>query len=231
MKQLLFLAIMWLPATRAQAQNNDCKVLSDSLKGVYEGGCRNGKADGAGKASGAHAYSGEFKNGLPDGKGKYTWPNGDVYEGGFKKGLKEGYGELHRPSSHADSLLTGFWKKDVYKGKYEKPYIVHNTTSNISRVEVNKTGDGEKTITVSVMLLAGGGSLGTRNNQTVVRMSDVQVSKGLFIYKSNTTISNKDVTTFRGVDFPFRAKFFFGSSIVEIEFFEPGEWDVMVPIL
>ncbi len=154
-----------------------------------------------------------------------------MYEGSFKKGLKEGYGELRKAGTQKDSALTGYWKKDIYKGKYEKPYIIHNISTGVSRVEVNKTGNADKTITVSVTLLAGGGNLGTRDNKTVVTMTDVQIISGVFLYKSSSTISNKDMTIFRGVDFPFRARYYFGTLSVDIEIFEPGEWDILVPIL
>ena len=70
-------------------------MLADSLKGTYEGDCKNGKADGKGKATGTDSYDGEFKNGLPDGIGKYNWKSGDYYEGEWKKGLKDGKGEMH----------------------------------------------------------------------------------------------------------------------------------------
>ncbi|HMU09161.1 MAG TPA: hypothetical protein PKC54_04100 [Ferruginibacter sp.] len=231
MKQLFFSVALFLSIVQALSQNPDCKVLADSLKGTYEGGCKSGKADGKGKASGTDVYEGEFKSGLPDGKGKYNWKNGDVYEGNFKKGLKEGYGELRKSSGNQDSVLTGFWKKDIYKGRYEKPYMVHNTTSEVSRVEVNKTGNADKTITVSVTLLTGGGNRNTRDNKTVMVMTDVQIIKGVFLYKASSTISNKDVTIFRGVDFPFRARFYFGNASVDVEIFEAGEWDILVPIL
>ena len=231
MKQLTFFFALFLLASNARSQNTDCRVLADSLSGTYEGGCKNGKASGSGKATGAHIYTGDFKAGLPDGKGKYNWPNGDVYEGNFKNGLKEGYGEFRKAGIRPDSVMIGYWKKDVYKGRYEKPYIIHNTTINVGRVEVNKTGNSEKTVTVSVSLLAGTGGLTTRNNQTLVRLTDVQVIRGLFMYKGNTTISNKDITVFRGVEFPFRARFFFGTTQVDVEFFEAGEWEVNVPIL
>jgi len=231
MKQFLFFMALTMSMVPVFSQNPDCKVLPDSLKGAYEGGCKGGKADGKGKATGADVYDGEFKNGLPDGKGKYTWGNGDTYEGNYKKGLKEGYGEFHKSKAHMDSVLTGYWKKDIYKGKYEKPYIVHNATTGVSRVEISKIGNADKTITVSVTMLAGGGNLGTRDNKTAVTMTDVQVIRGVFIYKSSSTISNKDVTIFRGVDFPFRARFYFGSASVDVEIFEAGEWDITVPIL
>ena len=55
------------------AQN--CTVVTEALKGTYEGGCKNEKADGTGTAKGEDSYTGEFKNGYPEGKGKYSWKN------------------------------------------------------------------------------------------------------------------------------------------------------------
>ena len=41
-------------------------------------------ANGTGTATGTDSYTGQFKNGYPDGKGKYTWKNGE-YKGKFEK--------------------------------------------------------------------------------------------------------------------------------------------------
>lgn len=231
MKQVLLLMVLSVSITHASSQNTGCKVLPDSLQGTYEGACKNEKANGVGKATGANTYEGVFKNGLPDGKGKYTWRNGDTYEGEFKKGLKDGYGEFHKKRTYADSVITGYWKKDIYKGEFEKPYIVHNTTYDISRLEVSKVGSADKTVTISVTLLAGGGSFASRTNKTIVTMTNYQIIRGLFLYKSGSTASNKDITIFRGVEFPFRGKFYFGTTSFEIEIFEAGEWDILVPVL
>jgi hypothetical protein len=38
-------------------------------------------------------YTGNYKNGKPEGLGVYTWSNGSYYEGEFKSGLKEGKGK------------------------------------------------------------------------------------------------------------------------------------------
>lgn len=38
-------------------------------------------------------YQGKLVNGLPNGPGKITWPNGDFYEGNFKNGKRHGYGK------------------------------------------------------------------------------------------------------------------------------------------
>jgi len=40
-----------------------------ALQGTYDGGCKNGMAQGKGTARGTDTYMGFFKNGLPNGKG------------------------------------------------------------------------------------------------------------------------------------------------------------------
>ena len=61
-------------------------------------------------------------------------------------------------------------------------------------------------------------------------MTSFQITRGQFMSKSTNTLTNKDITVFRGVMFPFRGTFNFGNSIFEIEIFEEGSWDIMVPI-
>jgi hypothetical protein len=38
-------------------------------------------------------YEGEFKNGLPDGKGKYSFADGEIYSGEWSKGMPHGLGQ------------------------------------------------------------------------------------------------------------------------------------------
>ena len=68
--------------------SQDCKVLDPNLSGSYVGECKNGKAEGKGKAVGLHTYEGEFKAGFPDGPGFYTDNLGNSFKGYFKKGKK-----------------------------------------------------------------------------------------------------------------------------------------------
>lgn len=230
MKQLLFFLILATCMTSAWAQNNDCSVLLDSLKGTYNGDCKNGKANGNGKAVGVHTYDGEFKNGLPEGMGKYTWPNGDYYYGGWKKGLKDGKGQLHHFEDGVERLTTGYWKKDSYKGEYENPYVVTNTTSDIGRLQITNMNNKDNSVTVTVESLNSSSTLRSGNFETSTLMTAHQVTRGTYVSKSSNALTNKEVTVFRGVVFPFKCSFSFGSSIVEIEFFEKGAWDVNVPI-
>lgn len=230
MKKLPTLLLFLFSFVQIHAQDTECKVLADSLKGTYTGDCKNGKANGTGKAVGIHTYEGDFKNGLPEGKGKYTWANGDYYYGGWKKGLKEGKGELHRWEDGTEKLITGYWRKGNYKGEYENAYKITNVTTDIGRVQVEKMNDNEASVSVTVEALNTSSSLGRSTFQTSVVMTSHQVIRGQYVSKSSNALTNKEVTVFRGVIFPFRCTFNFGNTILEIEFFEQGAWDVVVPI-
>lgn len=230
MKQLLPLLFWLISVNQLYAQEAVCKVMVDSLKGTYTGECKNGKANGTGKAVGINTYEGNFKNGLPEGKGKYTWSNGDYYYGGWNKGLKDGKGELHHFKNGIESLTTGYWKKGYYRGEYEFPFVITNVTSDIGRVQIEKMSDHESTISVTVENLATGSSFGRNTFQTSTTMTAHQVVRGQYVSKSANALPNKEITIFRGVIFPFRITMNFGNSIVEIEFFDKGAWDVMIPI-
>ncbi len=228
MKKLVILSFLIVTIFNAKAQNTDCKVLPDSLKGSYEGGCKNGKADGKGKATGVDIYDGEFKNGLPDGTGKYNWHNGSFYDGGWRKGMKDGKGELHTFENNIPSVKTGFWKKDKYTGLYETPYRIVSSTSDIGRVEVDNAEKNSNTITVTVKTLYDKTS--ASNYVPIIVMTDFQISKGSYETKTNTRTIQSDITRFRDVVFPFMASFNFGTSVLQIEIFEKGDWNVEVPI-
>jgi hypothetical protein len=228
MKKLFLIIICSVSISTLFAQDADCKVLVDSLKGTYTGECKKGLANGIGKAVGINTYDGEFKSGYPEGKGKYTWTNGNYYYGGWKKGLKDGKGELHHFEDGKESLITGYWKKDNYRGEYENPYVITNVTTEVGRVQVTNMNEKENSIAVTVESLNTQSSPSSFQASTV--MTNFQVTRGQFISKSSNALTNKEITTFRGVIFPFRCSFYFGNSIVEIEFFDKGAWDVIVPI-
>lgn len=226
----VFILFFSLCILSTNAQTSACLVGLDSLKGSYEGGCKDGKASGDGTAIGVDSYAGTFKNGLPDGKGKYTWKNGDYYFGEWKKGLKEGKGELHLPVNGVDSVIMGYWKKDMYKGQYAEAYKIINNSTDIGRVAISKIGGNTRSITVTVENLVGGGSIYGSGLQTTTRMTEHKVTRGSYQAKSANALTNKEVTTFQNVIFPFRIWMYFGQSNVEIEFFEEGAYDVTVPI-
>jgi hypothetical protein len=215
MKQLLILFALFFSSHILSAQNTDCKVLVDSLKGTYEGGCSDGKASGTGKAIGLATYEGEFKNGLPDGKGKYTWAGGDFYYGGWRKGLKDGKGEIHHFEGGKESLITGYWKKGNYKGEYEDPYKIIETGPAVTYKNVQFLGTKKNTVYFSMK----SGVMGVANTDVYV------VVKGFFQRINQSEMNLTRTIEFQDVQFPFQVRFTgVDRGMVDIIFYESGEW-------
>lgn len=228
MKQLFLFTILAVSISCVFSQNPDCKVLPDSLKGTYEGECIKGKAEGKGKAVGSDTYEGEFKNGLPDGTGTYTWKDGHYFVGLFKKGIKSGKGEMHYPGLNSiDSVVTGYWKKDKYFGKYEEEYMVVSKTSHISKVEFNLLSAKGADINITVFRRGGTSSGG----DVVPYITNISVSQGTYYTKNDQVLSNTSITKIREVTFPFKAIFYLSNSEnVELLFNSKGDYEVNVDI-
>jgi hypothetical protein len=231
MKHLILALFLSVSVNYLFAQEGNCKVLPDSLKGTYTGACQDGKANGQGKATGADTYEGWFVNGYPEGKGMYTWKDGHYFVGEFKKGKLDGKGDMYYESSKGeDSVITGYWERGKYKGMYEKPYILYNNTTDINRVRVSKIGNKDRNISITVTNLRSGFSLTENSTTTMTVMTSYSISQGIFLNKTVNTLTNSQITAFKDVTFPFRATFYFGNSSLDIEFLEPGNWSVEVPI-
>jgi hypothetical protein len=82
---LLVVSCTNFPTTPQQT----CAVADPKLQGHYQGDCQNGKAHGSGMAIGKDKYEGEFVQGLPQGKGTYTWADGESFVGSFDKGIPQ----------------------------------------------------------------------------------------------------------------------------------------------
>ena len=111
---------------------------------IYEGGNKDGLADGFGTMSFSNGskyvgyfkkdkyhgkgkytykngdtYVGQYENGYKNGKGKYTYKDGSFYEGGNKDGLADGFGTI---SFSNGAKYVGYFKKDKYHGKGKYTY-------------------------------------------------------------------------------------------------------------
>jgi hypothetical protein len=234
MKSLLFSIVLLFFSSFCFSQK--CEVFVASLKGTYEGDCKKDKANGNGTATGEDSYTGEFKNGYPDGNGKYSWKNGDWYDGQWKKGMREGRGTMfYKEKDSKDSLLTGFWKKDKYFGKYEKPYIVHSKTPDISQLEVSRENSQNKEISF-VMQSTRGGATALAGPMPKITITDISVMSGNYMTRTddyNMPKTNK--TVLRGIEFPLRIRVSLGTSasdsdILDIEFLEDGRYNVDIYI-
>ena len=147
MKSRIIIITIFLVSLNAYSQKSDCKVNIPEISESYTGDCRKGLAHGQGIASGIDQYEGRFVKGLPDGKGTYTWAQGNYYEGEWKKGLKEGYGKM----VYGDSVVTGYWKKDQYQGeKLIAPYKI-TQSMNVSRATIKKSAGSVSGVRIKIM--------------------------------------------------------------------------------
>lgn len=157
MKNLTLSTILLVLTLSINAQTDSCKVLLGKISGKYTGKCLNGLANGKGKSIGEDTYIGIFKDGLPDGKGKYLYKNGDVFQGQWQAGQKDGKGKFEYSLNGKKSTLIGYWKKDEYVGVTE-PDISYRVTSSSGiinyKVEKNESSSEHDTdITFSIKSL------------------------------------------------------------------------------
>ena len=95
-----------------------CFVSDAELQGSYVGGCKDGKAQGQGRAEGSAVYIGEFHQGNKQGRGVKTWPWGDRYEGDFHDDTKHGMGlyTWGARSAYAGDRYEGGFVNDMRNG-------------------------------------------------------------------------------------------------------------------
>jgi len=217
--------------TSFYAQSQTCEVDNPSLKGTYTGDCKKNKANGKGKAVGSDTYEGDFKNGLPDGQGTYTWSNKNSFSGKFSKGLKEGKGTMtFKMEGRQDSVIEGYWKKDIFIGVHEKPWEVHSKTGSIRDVDVEYTAD--KSYRVKVIITSTTGSVtGLGGQVPAMKVDNTLLIKGSFQRQTSLESHYKSSeTTYHDVIFPFRVKLQISREEVEIEFYETGSYIVNISI-
>lgn len=87
-------SLLFITSCTTVVPHQGCYVADPYVNGVYTGECKNGVAEGKGKAVGRDAYEGDFKNGQFDGEGVYVWEDGDRYVGRFSKGKFDGNGVM-----------------------------------------------------------------------------------------------------------------------------------------
>jgi len=96
-----------------------CKVLDPDLaQGAYQGGCKDGLADGYGEINGVSSYRGDFLAGKKHGKGIKVMPNGDRYEGDFRDDYRQGHGVYvwGGKTPWAGNRYEGEYKRDLRDG-------------------------------------------------------------------------------------------------------------------
>lgn len=240
MKIMLFFFMLIFSSINLLSQS--CTVNVDSLKGQYTGGCKKGIAEGTGTATGTDSYSGDFKNGYPDGEGKYTWRNGSWYEGNWKKGVFDGNGTFSKVDENKpDSaiLLTGFWIKGNYIGKNRKPFSVKELTNGISQANIRKMRSTGAEITIVVKSITAGGSSISSPILPKPMLIEITPFEGRFQQRIDNENSSPVTNSYilRGVTFPYHCILSFKTQAqslheekVEIEIAETADWFIEINI-
>jgi hypothetical protein len=219
--EILLFIFFLMTANFAMGQQNGCKVLMAAISGTYSGDCKKGLADGNGVAQGTDHYQGHFTKGLPDGKGIYTWANGSYFQGQWVKGLKNGLGKMVYRSLSGDSVVTGYWEKDNYKG--EKIISSYKITRNrgVVRYTFRKIADNGNDMAIRIYL---GGEL----NANIEDFALANDSGDQFERGSSHGIQNIRFPLSVKVTYRTWNQFHSSQSDVTFEFelSEPGKWEL-----
>ncbi len=226
--RIVFLSLIVMVSSKAMAQS-ECTVAVENLKGTYTGDCKNGLADGKGKATGKDMYEGNFKKGYPEGEGTYTFENKSYFRGNFKKGKMWGAGEFHYVKQDmADSIVTGFWEKDSYVGENEKPYVILSKSAAIVHISVReqKGMKGQlKIITLpKIKATIGGGVVWP------IPVSYIGIVRGLYTRETKDMNERAAATTLYDVQFPFHAQIKIGNENLEIILYREAGWEIEMEI-
>lgn len=117
----------------------DCRVLDPELAQRYEGGCKDGLADGYGRAWGKAYYEGRFAAGMKHGQAVVKiWPNGDRYNGQYLNDLRHGFGVYEWANG---DRYEGLWLNDERQG-YSVMEMRQALTDRAAAETMKKKPDG-----------------------------------------------------------------------------------------
>ena len=198
-------------------ETTGCKVLMSDISGTYKGECKKGLANGVGEATGKDFYSGEFKNGLPHGQGRYQWANGDSYQGEWKKGKMEGSGEMKKKLAERDSVFSGYWIDNEYIGKHKETYTLNQKGINVVDVNFVRLNGNKNEIEISYY-----------KNGKPIPTYNFGVTELLGRY-GNITKSDY-AKSLIAVTYPFRAEVYGGAYVFDFTINQKGKWRISVNV-
>ena len=204
-----------------------CKVTMIELDGSYVGDCKMGLANGDGTAQGIHRYTGKFKDGLPNGTGTYYYSDSQYYAGKFQEGKKEGKGEMHYTrTSMSDSVITGFWSADEYRGKKYITYTF-STTEQFDLTQISPSTNSGNTVSIEISTTSGTPN-GASAAGYVLQLGELTSPTSCILKKQTRYESSlKSYATYELVGFPCKL---FGTlsdgHTFEIELYKAANWKV-----
>jgi hypothetical protein len=223
--------LLFLFSLSGTALSQDCRVMVTALEQSYTGECKKGKANGIGVAVGVDRYEGNFKDGYPEGEGSYTWQNGNSYKGHFLKGEMHGEGEMTYKHENGDSVVKGFWKKNVFAGLYEHPYKIWFRTKKVSEIEIEHSAPAGNHVTVYIINTSTQISDNTSDDVPRMKINDIEMVKGTHgRVMLNNNHAKKSETVINDITIPSRMKLVIDTEEVEIEFLEAGTYTINIRI-
>ncbi len=201
------------------AQQADCKVNLPAISGSYTGECKKGLANGVGVARGVDSYKGEFFKGMPQGKGVYTWANGNYYDGEWKNGKRDGSGKFVA----GDSVKTGFWKADVYQGVRQGPAYKINLNRSVARYGFIKTVEPGNGVKIKIML--GGSDNSDIEDFSLAYSSGTEYRVGPVYGLQNVSLPLDVTVKYRTWNQIHSTQY---DVVFEFIIFDPGTWSVVL---
>lgn len=196
-----------------------CKVLKPEISLDYHGECKKGLAHGKGEAFGRDHYIGEFKKGWPNGNGLYKWNNGDNYEGEWKKGVRHGHGKFIFRIKAEVLVLEGSWLNDEFVGRNNEYKI--EKRSNIL-FSIRRIGKGNK---VSFRLPAEKDPNKRIQNMVIISSSGKEVRNSILVGIEDLSFPATISLSFY---FEIKLKKQEISASLQITFYEPGEYEIII---
>ena len=142
-----------------------------------------------------HLKHGALKKGLPHGEGVYVWRSGKRFEGKFEKGLMHGKGVITQPIADADSILSGYWRQDVYIGEVLVPDVGIVSRRNVDRIQIEQyPGEGAE---IRFRFLKMGVKNGEVSDLTVTAPSGLQQFSSGEVIIDNPVFPFNTIITYR----------------------------------
>ena len=227
---LAVLIILSFNKLYAQDSSKMCKVEMNSLIGTYSGECKNGYAHGKGEAKGLHRYVGIFSNGLPNGKGIYYYNDSIYYSGNFQDGIREGKGEMHYLRNGVpDSIVKGYWSADEYRGNR---YITYDFPDNslFDFVDIKAVDVTGNSITI-IITTTSGSPKGIPNSISggfgyVLTITELIATDGKMIKKMDSyTTNNRFFITYELSKFPIKLQAILSNGkTFDLELYKHATW-------